>query len=69
MNVPHAHAATDCEGCGEQIGNEPFLLATDGVSGKLVAFHKKCDPRDQDLQRHHKVTLAPGRLGFTPKDL
>jgi hypothetical protein len=61
--------AQECEACGDQIGTAPFLLATDGINGKVVAFHKRCDPRDADLQRHHKVTLAPVRLGLIPKGL
>lgn len=58
---------TDCEGCGLQIGKDDYVLATDGINGKIVAFHKRCNPSDKDLQRHHVVTLAPARLGLTLK--
>lgn len=61
--------AQECTACKGQIGTEPFLLATDGINGKVVAFHKRCDPRDADLQRHHKVTLGPVHLGLKPNDM
>lgn len=61
--------AQDCEGCGEQIGTESYLLATDGISGKMVTFHKRCDPNDQDLKRVHKITLGPVHLGMTLKGI
>ena len=64
MRIP---PQTDCEGCGKQIGNGDYLLATDGINGKLVAFHKQCNPSDPDLQRHHKIELAPVILGLQVK--
>jgi len=57
--------STDCEGCGQRIGNEDFLLATDGISGKVVAFHKRCNPADPDLQRHYSVSLTPAQFATT----
>lgn len=57
--------AIDCKGCGRQIGTAPFLLATDGINGRQVAFHAvTCDPRDPDLQRHHKLELDPAKFGL-----
>lgn len=50
---------TECEGCGDQIGTAPYLICYDGIKAKSVAFHKRCDPTDPDLQRRHVVTLAP----------
>lgn len=64
---PSFNPAAECEKCGQQVGTEPYLLATDGISGKMVTFHKRCDPRDPDLQRIHKITLAPVRLGVELK--
>lgn len=61
---------TECAcGCNRRIGTNPYLLATDGINGKMVAFLKEHDPRDPDLQRHHKTTLAPINLGFATKGL
>ena len=60
--APHDPAA-ECESCGGQVGTDPYLLATDGINGRVVTFHKRCDPNDRDLQRIHKITLAPVVLG------
>lgn len=56
---------TECEGCKGQIGKEDFLLATDGINGKVVAFHRRCNPADPDLQRHHSVSLTPAQFATT----
>lgn len=56
--------AAECEACGGQVGTEHYILATDGISGRMVTFHKRCDPRDKDLRRIHKITLAPVSLGL-----
>ena len=60
---------TECEGCKQQIGNADYLLATDGVTKKIVAFHINCDPRDPDLQRHFKVRLEPVPLIMKPQGI
>jgi hypothetical protein len=56
---------TECEACKGQIGEGDFLLATDGISGKVVAFHQRCNPADPDLQRHHSVSLSPAVFAAT----
>lgn len=61
--------AENCEGCGQQIGYEDFLLAMDGIKMKNVIFHSRCNPNDPDLQRHHKITLTPPVFGFNPKEI
>jgi len=58
-----------CQGCGHVIGEEDFVICTDGINGKVVTFHKRCQPQDPDLQRHHGVVLKPVHLGLTPKGL
>lgn len=58
---------TECEGCKKQIGMGDYLLATDGITQKIVAFHIKCDPRDPDLQRHYKIELEKPHFGLKPQ--
>lgn len=60
--------STECEKCKKQIGMTDYLVAYDGISSKLVAFHTWCDPRDPDLQRHHNITLTGLKLGVTVKE-
>lgn len=59
---------TECKKCGRQVGPTDYLLAMDGITNKIVAFHTWCNPNDPDLQRHHNVTLKPALLGFKPKE-
>jgi len=58
-----------CQGCGHVIGDEHFVICSDGINGKVVTFHKRCQPQDPDLQRHHGITLAPVKLGLNLKGL
>lgn len=72
-------AQDDCEGCGHQIGEKvtasgavlvnDHVVCWDGIKAKAVTFHKRCNPAEPDLQRHHHVGLAPAVLGITPKGL
>jgi len=69
LSNPAHNPAAECEACGGQVGTEHYIIATDGISGKLVTFHKRCDPRDPDLQRTHRITLAPVDLGLSLKGI
>lgn len=57
--------AEECEKCGGQIGTEHYVVCLDGITSKVVTFHKRCEPGDPDLQRHHGATLAPLILNAT----
>ena len=63
-NVKHI----DCEKCGREIGTENYVIAEDGITHRMVTFHKRCQPAMSDVRQHYGVTLAPIRLGYTPKD-
>lgn len=82
---------TYCEACDQPIGetmqpNGAMLIndhvtCWDGISSKVVTFHKKCHERglagagrpsiasDPNVQRNHHIGLAPGVLGLTLKGL
>lgn len=59
----------DCEVCGKEIGTENYVICKDGISDRIVTFHKRCQPQMSDVQQHHGVTLERGVLGITPKGL
>lgn len=63
MKVP---PTTECEHCGGQIGHDDYVVCHDGITKKIVTFHKHCQHVQQDpaLQRHHVVGV--GGLG-TPR--
>ena len=62
-------ANQECEACGGQIGDDEFVLCHDGVTAKIVAFHKRCNPSDPDLKREFGVTLNPAKFGLTGEGL
>ena len=61
--------SAECEKCAGQIGTEHYVVCLDGITSKVVTFHKRCEPGDPDLQRHHKIALAPGTLGLMAKGI
>lgn len=66
MNV---YPGTDCEGCSKEIGLEPFVVCWDGITSKHVTFHKRCDPTDPDLRRHHGMPLEPMNMRIKPTEI
>ncbi len=56
----------DCEKCGKEIGTENYVIAQDGITNRMVTFHKRCEPPMSDVRRHFGVTLAPARIGIIP---
>lgn len=66
MKIP---ATTECQACGKQIGTSDYVVCRDGITSKVVSFHKRCNPAEPDLQRHHHVALKPLLIGLTPQAL
>lgn len=68
-------AATDCEACGFQIGENALgiindhVTCWDGIGQKVVTFHKRCNPAEPDLQRHHHIGLAPAVFPVTGRGI
>lgn len=77
--------ATECEGCGKQIGESSpgvindYVTCQDGITSKIVTFHKACHMRlsgqkgtaaaDPNLRRTFGVTLSPVPLSSSIKDI
>jgi hypothetical protein len=61
--------AQDCESCGKEIGMQDYVTCWDGISSKVVTFHKGCTPQMSDVQRNHGVHIGPGKFGLTLKGL
>jgi len=68
--------STECEACGKPIGNDDHVICLDGITSKIVAFHKTCHSaglhpatKDPSLQRHYKATLGPINFASTVKGI
>ena len=59
----------DCEKCGKEIGTENYVICSDGITGKVVTFHKRCQPQMSDVRQHFGVTLGRATLGIIPKGI
>ena len=59
----------DCEACGKEIGTENYVVCHDGITNRVVTFHKRCQPEMSDVRQHFGVTLGPAQFGLKPKGL